>query len=163
MAILIGKNQGLNFYNGSSAPPSEDTKLPQNTPQGKVITIEQVVNQSPDEVLRRAFDGLPPSRVIIALRYHVRHGAKLAKVIARIRGRQSLVIEYNDAEENKCMEWLRNGSNDLIIAERLLSGFEWPSIVWIGGKGFNQPFQDLIMRAVSTLVIVGLKEDDYKK
>ena len=166
IADLANTKRQMNteFYDGSWAPPSNDTKLPQNTPQGKVITIEQEANQSADEVLRRAFDGLPPSRVIIALKaigkviLPIAEGksTELAEVVARIRGREPLIKSSVDAEENKCMEWLCNGSNDLIIHESYLSGFEWPSIVWIGVQNLSQ---DTIMRAVSTLVIVNHEYD----
>ena len=93
-----------------------------------------------------------------------RTSTELVKVIARIRGREPLVIDCpEDGDENKCMEWLCNGSNDLKIHETLLSGFEWPSIVWIGEIGGVTPSQDLIMRAVSSLVVVYLQKDDYDK
>ena len=72
------------------------------------------------------------------------------------------MIKYHEDAENKCMEWLRNGSNDLIIHESFLSGFEWPSIVRIGPIG-DDPTQELITRAVSTLVTVHLQQDDYEK
>ena len=63
-----------------------------------------------------------------------------------------------DDDENKCMKWLCNGGNDLIIHEGYLPGFEWPSIVWIGEIELK-PTQDIIMRAVSSLVVVYLKND----
>ena len=123
-------------------------------------------------MLQRAFDGLPPSKVIIS-------GTKLkidpwleelAKVIEGIRGSKPLVIAqsryiyyewgWNNGLEKKCIEWLCNGKNDIIIDKSYLSGFEWPSVIWTGPY---QPSQDLTMRAVSTLVIVRLKVDDFNK
>ena len=56
-----------------------------------------------------------------------------------------VIYDAKDADEIKCMEWLHDGRNDIIINDDLLSGYEWPSIVWIGPLG---PTQDIIMRAV---------------
>ena len=117
-------------------------------------------------MLQRAFDGLPPSKVIISgTKWKIDPWLEeLAKVIEAIRGSKPLVIAksrdyelgWSNGLEKKCIEWLCNGNNDIIIDESYLSGFEWPSVIWTGPY---EPSQDLTMRAVSTLVIVNHEYD----
>ena len=68
--------------------------------------------------------------------------------------------------EKQCTDWLLSESSDLIIQDIHLCGFEWPSIVWVGKKKIEPsqysqvvPSQDVIMRAVSTLVMVSLMDE----
>ena len=66
-----------------------------------------------------------------------------------------------------CKDWLvkPNERQDMITHERFLSGFEWPSVMWINVDWSLSeiPSKDIVMRAVSTLVKVWLPKDVLEK
>jgi len=59
-----------------------------------------------------------------------------------------------------CKDWIMNPDKkqDMITHKRFLSGFEWPSVMWINVDWSLSeiPSRDIVMRAVSTLVKVWL-------
>ena len=168
------------FYTGDLSPASHKSKVAENVPSGRVISINKVHNSGDvHKILTEAFKEFQSERVLIVCpKLESINGLK--KILKDI-GRNDPLTVWDDqsssgglqqSNQDKhfkvCKDWLTNSNErqDMITHERFLSGFEWPSVMWINvleDRSIRKiPSRDIVMRAVSTLVKVWLPQDAFE-